>query len=198
MNTALRIVVTPLYWSALLILTVIVVLSSPITVGLLSPFFRKDPVNVLPSWLQWFNTPDDPGCNQGTHLPGDPTGTQYEQQVVDFGVRWGWRAKTWYWLGVRNQMYGLFKFLAPSTLSNGTYHFYGSSPYPRNNPYTPGAWLGWRADGPIAYFEFTAVWGWTATKFGEFRIGWKLQTVMPPNPLGPIMFLLQFKPWLTK
>ena len=199
MNTPTRLLLTTILWGALLLLTVIVVLSSPFLVFFIIPFFRKDPVNVLPSWLQWFNTPDDTGCNQGTHLPGDPTGTQYEQQVVDFGTRWGWRAKTWYWLGVRNQMYGLFKSIGATPPSSWTVHIRSTIPtYPRNNPYTPGAWLGWTTIGAVTYFEFTAVWGWTATKFGMFRMGWKIQTVMPPNPPGSLMFLLQLKPWLTK
>jgi hypothetical protein len=189
MNFTTRLILTTLLWVALLVLTVVVVLGSAFLVLLILPFIREDMNNVLPPWLQWFNTPDDRGWNQG----------MYEPQVAAVYHRFGWWAKTWYWLGVRNQMYGLFTEIATRTPSSWTVHIRSTIPtYPRNNPYTPGAWLGWTTIGLITYFELTAVWPWTTTKFGMFRMGWKIQTVMPPNPPGRLMFLLQFKPWLTK
>jgi len=45
---------------------------------------------------------------------GIPIKGKYEQQVKDVFDDWGWYIKTWYWLGVRNQMYTLFNWLAPT------------------------------------------------------------------------------------
>lgn len=66
------------------------------------PFVRRSGANVLPSWLQWLNTPDDPGPDQG----------MYEAQVAAVYARFGWVVKTWYWLGLRNQLNGLFAILS--------------------------------------------------------------------------------------
>lgn len=88
-------------WLGLLLLSIIA-LAAPIPVLLALPFARRDPANIFPGWLQWLNTPDDPGSEQG----------MYEPAVAAVYARFGWRVKTWYWLGIRNQMNGLFAALA--------------------------------------------------------------------------------------
>lgn len=90
-------------WFSLALLSLLALVGAPITVALALPFARQNPTNILPRRLQWLNTPDDPGCDQG----------MYEPQVQRFFARFGWRAKTWYWLGWRNQWYGLFAALLP-------------------------------------------------------------------------------------
>ena len=75
--------------------------SAPVMMLMALPFVRNDPANVLPPVLQFLNTTDDPGANQG----------MYEPQVKWWNDHWGWLLKTWYWLGVRNQCYGLFAYL---------------------------------------------------------------------------------------
>jgi len=90
-------------WWLQLWLVVLMFFLAPILVILAMPFMRPtDKVNILPSWLQWLNTYDDPGCDQGL----------YEPAVAD-KMKYGWYLKTLYWLGWRNQTYGLFYNLAP-------------------------------------------------------------------------------------
>jgi hypothetical protein len=89
-------------WFGLFLLNLIVLPLAPITMLLALAFVRRSGSSVLPNWLAWLNTPDDPGPDQG----------MYEPQVVDVYVALGWYAKTWYWLGIRNQMMGLFATLA--------------------------------------------------------------------------------------
>jgi hypothetical protein len=84
-------------WLALFLLNILVLVLAPVMVICALPFAYREPKNIFPYWLQWLNTPDDPGCNQGV----------YEPQVVA-SLRFGWYFKTWYWLGIRNQCCGLF------------------------------------------------------------------------------------------
>lgn len=55
----------------------------------------------------WLVTPDDP-------IP--PFG-QYEQKVRTVYERWGPRVGDFYWLGVRNRLYGLSRHWTPETFS---------------------------------------------------------------------------------
>jgi hypothetical protein len=85
-------------WFALFLLNMTVLPTAPIAMLLALPFARRTGDSVLPGWLAWLNTPDDPGPMQG----------MYEPQVAAVRERFGWLVKTWYWLGIRNQCYGLF------------------------------------------------------------------------------------------
>src|ERR1700752_1135985 len=85
-------------WLLLGLLSILSFFLAPVLVLLALPFAKQDKTNIFPSWLQWLNTPDDPGCQQGL----------YEQQVIAVYDWGGFYWKTLYWLGWRNQMYGLF------------------------------------------------------------------------------------------
>ena len=50
----------------------------------------------LPGWLSWFSTPDE-------RLPGG----MYEPAVASMHARWGKWITSWYWLGIRNCLFGL-------------------------------------------------------------------------------------------
>ena len=50
----------------------------------------------LPRWLAWFSTPDE-------RLPGG----LYEPTVAGLHARWGKWVTSWYWLGIRNCLFGL-------------------------------------------------------------------------------------------
>lgn len=88
-------------WLGLLLLSILA-LAAPIPLLLALPFARRQTSPILPRWLAWLNTPDDPGPSQG----------MYEPQVLAVYNRFGWYVKTWYWLGWRNQLYGLFASLS--------------------------------------------------------------------------------------
>jgi hypothetical protein len=92
-----------LRWILLLFLTIVVFLTTPFMVLMVVPFLQKSLENVLPKNLQFLNTYDDLGMNQG----------MYEPQVKWVYDYFGWYVKTWYWLGLRNQCYTLFNWLAP-------------------------------------------------------------------------------------
>lgn len=84
-------------WILLTILALITFFLTPLLVLCALPFAKStNTSNIFPKWLQWLNTWDDPGCNQG----------MYEPQVAS-KMKYGWYIKTLYWLGWRNQMYGL-------------------------------------------------------------------------------------------
>ena len=118
---------------------------------------QNNEINILPGWLQWLNTWDDPGCNQG----------EYEPQVVAAYCWGGWGFKTWYWLGIRNQAYGLFHALAPKV------DFYGGSAT-LSGPglSSPGGSLFLVQNGR---FYFDLAWSFAiGAKLAKVRIGWKL------------------------
>lgn len=50
----------------------------------------------LPGWLSWLSTPDE-------RLPGG----MYEPAVEKIYDRWGKWVTSWYWLGIRNCLFGL-------------------------------------------------------------------------------------------
>ena len=173
-------------WFGLFLLAMVVAVTTPFTMLFVLAFARANRNPILPAWLAWFNTPDDPGCDQGL----------YEPQVLAVYKAWGWAAKTWYWLGVRNQMNGLFAAIATQAPRSQT--FWSSSPhYPQTKgPFLAGKWLGTALIDDRWYFEFAAVWAWSATKCGQFRIGWKLEPLM--GQAGPVMFCLELRPYITR
>jgi hypothetical protein len=66
---------------------------------------RKKP-KWLPTWLDWFNTPDE-------SLPGDLRNEPTVKWVYD---KFGWYVCTWYWLGLRNVLHGLaWRYGKPAT-----------------------------------------------------------------------------------
>jgi hypothetical protein len=52
-------------WFALFLLNLAVLPTAPIAMLLALPFARRTGESVLPGWLAWLNTPDDPGPMQG-------------------------------------------------------------------------------------------------------------------------------------
>ena len=128
----------------------------PVLVLACFPFMRQyDKANVLPGWLQWLNTWDDPGCDQG----------EYEPQVVWVHVHFGWWVKTWYWLGVRNQAYGLFHALAP------VLKFYSPELRVRTGP----RWIVVEQDGKL-WWNYLRGWR-VGSKSVTLTLGWKLRTI---------------------
>jgi len=173
-------------WLALLVLAGVVLVITPVAMLFVLPLASSTSTPVLPRWLAWFNTPDDPGPAQG----------MYEPQVRAVYDRFGWAAKTWYWLGVRNQMNGLFYALAP-TAARGQPIWSSSPHYPQTKgPFLAGKWLATACINDRWYFEFAAVWPWSATKCGQFRMGWKLEPLI--GSTGPVMFCLEFRPYITR
>ena len=127
----------------------------------------------------WMNTTDDP----------DPlTQGLYEPAVASILAKYGQKAKTWYWLGFRNQMNGLFWYLAPQA-PKGSVRIYSSPTYPKTkNDYTPGTcWVHLMVNGTL-YWEFNAVWPYSSTKCGQLRLGYKLAEMDFP---GPVVFCFQ-------
>ncbi len=100
-----------LSWLGQFLLMLVALVLVPLVMLLALPFTSDTENEVLPSWLSWLNTYDDPGYKQG----------MYEKQVKWWYDTFGWRAKTWYWLGWRNQCYTLFWMLAPKV------NFYGGA-----------------------------------------------------------------------
>lgn len=101
-----------LKWLSQFMLMIVATLGTPFVMLLALPFLKRDTTNVLPKVLQFLNTYDDLGSGQG----------MYETQVKWVYDHFGWYVKTWYWLGLRNQCYTLFNWLAPDYVdSNPTY-----------------------------------------------------------------------------
>lgn len=162
---------TQILWIAQLLMTLASLVAAPVLVLLALPFARQDPVNILPSWLQWLNTPDDTGGNQG----------MYEPQIASVYNALGWHFKTWYWLGIRNTFGGVWKALAhPGEKMNA------EMPQTKN-PYRPGVKIIRRGN----LWEFGAVWSITSTKCQQIRAGWRIND-------GSGSFLFQVCPWITK
>jgi hypothetical protein len=157
-------------WLGFLILTILTLIISPLLVGVYVLGGFKIP------W--WMNTPDDSDIT---------TQGLYEPQVKAVLDKYGQKVKTWYWLGIRNQMYGLFWKLSES---GGPSDFRLHGTYP--SPQSPGV----AAITGKGYLELAAAWNYGSAKYGKFRIGWKLEPLL--HETGPIAFLLQFKPYLTR
>jgi hypothetical protein len=149
------------------------------------PFARKSGATTLPAALSWLNTPDDPSPAQG----------MYEPQVAWVSEHLGWYVKTWYWLGLRNQLNGLFSALAPiSAVGDATT---ASGPYPSTkSPFRAGTGFYTIRHNGNRYFEFKAVGQWSTVKCWQFGIGWKVNAILG-LPGQPIMFLFQIKPLVT-
>jgi len=158
-------------WLAFLLLTVVTFIVAPF---LVIPFAIAQRV----PW--WMNTPDDPDLEkQGL----------YEPQVKWWYDRFGQRVKTWYWLGWRNQMYGLFWRLSVHAPEGAT-RYYSVPDYPKGNPFTPGfCHVTMTVDG-TTFHEWNWVWAYSSTKYGQIRVGWKLAEMDIP---GPIAFCFQPK-----
>jgi hypothetical protein len=99
-------------WQAIAALSCV---SAPMLMLLALPFARRTGETVLPGWLAWLNTPDDPGPMQGMYesqvklVEKDAEDiAAIVDKVTSIQKRFGWYVKTWYWLGIRNQCYGLF------------------------------------------------------------------------------------------
>lgn len=137
----------------------------------------------LPTWLSWFQTPDD----SLDHDYGDKCFP---------GLQTGWRR--WYsrvaWL-YRNSMYGFaINVLGASTRKTDILVFLGD-PLTSNRPIHSGLakWALYR-DGKQIYFQWYYVRQWSATRCIRINLGWKLwgfeegestpcQLVFSPNPL---------------
>jgi hypothetical protein len=161
-------------WPLLFLLNLIALVASPIIV---LPFAIAQRI---PAWL---NTPDDPDVTvQGL----------YEPQVAAIKAKFGQRFKTWYWLGVRNQMNGLFWALAAKAPADAVC-IHSTLIYPdRANMGRCSVTL---AFGGKTYHEWNLVGAWSATKCWQIRVGWKLAEMNLP---GPVMFVCQIKPYLTR
>lgn len=166
-----------MHWLFLFLLNILVIPVAPIVV-IPFAFLQRVPY--------WMNTPDDPGLDmQGL----------YEPQVLKVRERFGQRVKTWYWLGVRNQMMGLFYLLSPKATRADAIRKVDNYPQSKN-PYRSGFAVVRAIVRGTLYREFCLVWGWPWTnRCGQVRCGWKLQEMDVP---GPVMFCFQVKPLLTR
>ena len=164
-------------WPFLLVLDLAAFILAPILVTVTLPFWawRRTVNPLMPPWLAWLNTPDDPTGAQGT----------YEPAVRAIEANFGWTVKTIYWLGVRNTFGGMWKALARPGPELGEWPVYGF--VQTKGPYRAGVWLGWSASA----WEFDAVWPWTSTKCGNIRLGWRVHD-------GSGTFLFQIRPWITR
>jgi len=171
-------------WLAFAVLKFIVLIATPILM-IVFVWFAKQTTRAskladMPSWLAWFDTPDDPTGDQG----------DYEPQVMSIWKALGWRFKTWYWLGVRNQMYGL-TYAISAQAPAGMKPRLSTAAYPKTkNVYTPGVCVARLDLRGVSYFEINAVWPYSATKCGQFRAGWMLAEMDFP---GPVVWAFQPK-----
>jgi len=156
---------------------------------LVAVWFQDRTTGRMPVGLRWLETYDDLGPQQG----------MYEPAVVWWFNHFGWRAKQWYWLGWRNQVYTLFWRMAPAiggqncTMYRLGNHGVGTWSYKLSPDF---------ANNPLVYFEkghtFRAFWkSWT------IGWGWKLFSVerfldpsqpTKPGPLDRPLFYLQVRP----
>lgn len=141
-------------WLGQFMLMIVATLGTPFVMLLVLPFLKRDTTNVLPKALQFLNTYDDLGSDQG----------MYETQVKWVYDHFGWYVKTWYWLGLRNQCYTLFFWLAPvidfqkaSFTSDGSSYFL--------------------EQGNSVYFDFVWTGNWSSTKKWTITLGWKLRSI---------------------
>lgn len=155
-----------------------------VVVTLLSPFIVAVWVLLRLPIPWWMNTPDDPDpLKQGL----------YEPQVASILAKYGQAIKTWYWLGVRNQMNGLFYRLAVQAPQDLSVTF--SGPYPQTkNPYVPGSCTVTARIGGRDFWEWSAVGAWSTTKCWQVRFGYKIAEMSFPGPLLPT---LTIRPFIT-
>lgn len=164
-------------WLLLFLLNAVALVLTPFVVGVYVLLGLSIP------W--WMNTPDDPDpLKQGL----------YEPAVASILAKYGQKVKTWYWLGIRNQLNGLFWYLAPIAPA-GAVRTYTTPAYPKTkDPYTPGVCSVRMTVNGATYWEWNAVWAWSATKCAQIRLGYKLAEMDLP---GPVVFCFQIRPWLT-
>jgi hypothetical protein len=151
-------------WLALFALNLVVLVVAPIAVALLLPFaYSGDRFNILRPWALWLNTPDDPGSDQG----------MYEPAVAQVAARFGWWAKTWYWLGWRNQCYGLFAALCAC---------YDGSPVAE------------RRWGPLKVYSIPgfAELTWPGRRVS---LGYKVHTLKTATLGAPVWWVCMLAPW---
>ena len=155
-----------------------------VVVTLLSPFIVAVWVLLRLPIPWWMNTPDDPDpLKQGL----------YEPQVAAILAKYGQAIKTWYWLGVRNQMNGLFYRLAAQAPTGCEPTF--SSKYPQTkNPYVSGSCKVLLTLAGRTYWEWSAVGAWSTTKCWQVRFGYKIAEMSFPGPLLPT---LTIRPFIT-
>ena len=173
-------------WLGSLAVVVFITVAAPLLVLLALPLMKKDKANIFPAWLQWLNTYDDLGCDQG----------MYEPHVKWVNDHLGWYVKTWYWLGLRNSGYGLMWLLAPTfDISNAALK--------REGVHGVGSWRSTLVLPSGTYFERGWSGNWSATKKWTFGFGWKLFSIehffagAVPGPLDRPLFYLQLKPFST-
>lgn len=154
-----------------LIITVFNVLC-PFLVALILPFAKWDaePTSArageqavirgdLPAWLSWFSTPDE-------RLPGG----LYEPTVAGLHDRWGKWVTSWYWLGLRNCLFGLALRLGrPAT------------------DYIP--------DLPLGFWQRDDIWRYSV-KFGplKFLTGYKVYKLLDGSFRAAPCFSLMLRP----
>lgn len=154
-------------WLALLLLNCICFIAAPVLVTLALPFARpSDHANCLPTWLAWLNTPDDPGRDQG----------MYEPQVAWVYVWGSWYLKTLYWLGIRNQCYGLFASLCA--------RYDGS-------PVVDSTWWRLKIYSCQGFREVT----WPGRRVS---LGYKVHTLKTAKPGDPIWWVLMPAFWKAR
>jgi hypothetical protein len=140
-------------WSALFLLMLVMTAICPFAMAVALIWATPDGPNSLPSWLYFLNTWDD-------LIP-----TQGEKDVAS--VAWvrthlGWYVKTWYWLGLRNQSYGLFHMIpGPTDWPNTSW----VQSLPSARIYTASMLTGGKA-----YFEWHLPY--------VLRFGWKLKDII--------------------
>lgn len=113
----------------------------------------------LPKWLSWFSTPDE-------RLPGG----MYEPAVSKMYDRWGKWVTSWYWLGIRNALFGMaFAFGKPTT------------------DYIP--------DLPLGLWKRDDIWRYSV-KFGpiKFLCGYKVYKVLDGSFRAAPCFTLMLRP----
>jgi hypothetical protein len=132
----------------------------------------------------WMNTPDDPDIE---------TQGLYEPQVKWVRDRLGQDWKTVYWLGIRNQLNGLFYRLAMKAPAASVLHYSGA--YPRTkDPFLAGSCLVTCVVDLHEFWEWTAVGRWSASKCWQLRFGYKLAEMSFPGPVLPVF---QIRPFIT-
>lgn len=151
-------------------------------------WFQDRVTGRMPLLLRFLETYDDLGPDQG----------MYEPKVKMIYDRFGWRAKQWYWLGIRNQCYTLFFWMAP------VIDYYGVARYTHAGSRGDPHWNAFIEQFGTVHFEFGWSWRYSATKGGSFGFGWKIFSVdrfLTGDKTGTDkdrpLFYLQVKPYST-
>jgi hypothetical protein len=179
-----------LSWLFQLVLLIVVTVLTPFIMAV-AVWFQDRLTGRMPAPLRFLETYDDLGPSQG----------MYEPAVAAVYARWGWRAKQWYWLGVRNQCYTLFWWLAPAIDQEPL-----TSIFETGTHGGPGPWhYELRTHDGRIYFERGWTGKWSSTKKWTIGIGWKIFSVdrffgpraAVPTVMDRPLFYLQIKPYST-